>query len=193
MQFSLPSLPYALNALEPLMSAHTLEYHYGKHLAAYINNLNELIKSSPLDHEASSLEEVVLRAEGPLYNNAAQAWNHIFFFNELSPNPQPAPTGRLKAAIERDFVSVEAFQEQFTKAAVGLFGSGWVWLAADNEDRLSILPTGNAGNPVAEGLRPVMTVDVWEHAYYLDHQNRRAEFLKNFWQLVDWKFVENHF
>lgn len=193
MQFTLPSLPYAVNALEPLMSATTLEYHYGKHLATYINNLNELIKTSPLDHEASSLEEVVLRSEGSLYNNAAQAWNHIFFFNQLSPTPQTEPSGKLQAALVRDFHSTEAFKELFTKAALGLFGSGWVWLVADDEDRLSILPMSNAGNPATEGLRPVLTVDVWEHAYYLDCQNRRAEFMKNFWGLLDWKFTENHF
>lgn len=193
MQFTLPSLPYTANALEPLMSANTLAYHYGKHLATYINNLNELIKTSPLDHEASSLEEVVLRAEGALYNNAAQAWNHIFFFNQLSPTPQMEPTGKLQAALVRDFGSTEVFKEQFTQAAIKLFGSGWVWLVADDEDRLSILSMSNAGNPATEGLRPVMTVDVWEHAYYLDHQNRRADFMKNFWALIDWKFTEEHF
>lgn len=192
MKFALPPLPYALDALEPLMATKTLEYHHGKHLATYVNNLNNLIVGTEFE-EMIPLEQIIFRASGPIYNNAAQVWNHTFFFNELSPTATHAPSGRLLDAIIRDFGSFENFKDQFTKISLSLFGSGWVWLVADDEDRLSILPLGNAGNPATEGLRAVMTIDVWEHAYYLDHQNRRAEYIDNFWQLLNWEFVENNY
>lgn len=192
MKFQIPELHYAADGLEPLMSRSTIEYHYGKHLAAYINNLNTLVVGTEFEKD-TAIQDIVLRSSGAIYNNAAQAWNHILFFNQLSPKPQAAPSGKLLAAIDRDFGSLEAFKEQFTKAATTLFGSGWVWLAADDAGKLSILAMGNAGNPVTEGLRPLMGIDVWEHAYYLDHQNRRADFIGNFWKLLDWKFVEKNY
>lgn len=192
MKFSLLPLPYAMDALEPLMPQHTIEYHYGKHLATYITNLNSLIQGTEFE-EMISLEQIVFRSKGPIYNNAAQVWNHQHFFNQLSPTPQTEPTGELRAAIVCDFGSYEQFKESFSKAALSLFGSGWVWLAADDHDRLSILSMPNAGNPATEGLRAIMTIDVWEHAYYLDHQNRRADYVSNFWKLLDWKFIDDVF
>ncbi|MEG1897941.1 MAG: superoxide dismutase [Mucinivorans sp.] len=192
MRFTIAPLPYATNALEPLMATQTVEYHYGKHLTGYVSNLNRLIVGTEFE-DAVPLEQIILRSSGPIYNNAAQVWNHTLFFNELSPNAVHAPTGRLLEAIIRDFGSFEAFKDQFTKVSLALFGSGWVWLVADEDDKLSVLPMGNAGNPATEGLRAVMTLDVWEHSYYLDHQNRRAEYIDNFWQLLDWAFVENNY
>lgn len=183
MKHLMPNLPYAKDALVPAMSSETLEYHYGKHLQAYINNLNALIVGTP--YEKLPLDELVRTAEGAIFNNAAQAWNHTFFFHSLTPDQKPMPAA-LALKLEEEFGSVEAFKELFSKAAVGLFGSGWVWLAMDKEGRLSIESKSNAGNPMTCGLRPLLTVDVWEHAYYIDYRNRRADFLKAFWQLVDW-------
>lgn len=191
MRFSLPPLPYAMDALEPLMPLHTIEYHYGKHLAAYVNNLNNLIQGT--EFETAELDEIVRRAKGPTFNNAAQVWNHTLFFNELSPSPQGEPTGKLLQAIVDDFGSLDAFKDQFTKASLALFGSGWVWLVADDKGKLSIVAMENAGNPITKSLKPLMAIDVWEHSYYLDHQNRRADYIANFWKLLDWKFVENNY
>ena len=184
-------LPYAMDALEPYMSQETLEYHYGKHHKTYVDNLNRLVVGTPFEN--SSLEEIVVQADGPLFNNAAQAWNHDLFFLTLSPHAKTAPEGALKKAIERDFGSVEAFKEQFDKAAVGLFGSGWVWLAETPEGTLQILAESNAGNPLRKGLKTLMGVDVWEHSYYIDTRNSRPEYLKNFWKLLDWSVVEQRF
>ena len=139
------------------------------------------------------LEEICVKAEGPIFNNGAQAWNHIFFFNSFSPSAQAAPSGALADAIDRDFGSLEAFKEQFGKAATTLFGSGWVWLCADKEGKLSIVAEPNAGNPLKKGLTPLLCIDVWEHAYYIDYRNRRPEIVKNFWDLVDWKVVEQRY
>lgn len=191
MKFSLPPLPYPLDALGELMPSHTLDYHYGKHHAAYINNLNKLIEGTEFD-KYDTLEEIMLRAKGAIYNNAAQAWNHRFFFEELSPKAKLEPTGALRSVIERDFGSVEAFKESFNAATMSLFGSGWVWLVVDSDAVLSIVTTANAGNPASDdALHPLLVIDVWEHAYYLDHQNRRADYLSNFWKLLDWEVVES--
>lgn len=191
MTHSLPALPYEMEALAPHMSRETLEYHYGKHLKTYIDNLNNLIVGTPFAE--MPLEEICVKAEGPIFNNGAQAWNHIFFFNSLTPTSQGAPTGALAAAIDRDFGSLEAFKEQFGKAATSLFGSGWVWLCSDKDGKLSIVAEPNAGNPLKKGLTPLLCIDVWEHAYYIDYRNSRPEFIKNFWKLVNWEVVEQRY
>ena len=188
----LPQLPYAADALAPKMSKETIEYHYGKHHQAYVNNLNNLIPGTP--YENMPLEEIIVKAEsGPIYNNAAQVWNHTFFFFTLSPTPKSMPSGPLAEAIDRDFGSFDAFKEQFTSAAAALFGSGWTWLVKDRDGKLSIRPMPNAGNPLRDGLTPLLTVDVWEHAYYIDYRNVRPDYLKNFWELVDWNTVEKRY
>lgn len=186
MKHTLPQLPYKTEALAPKMSAETFEYHYGKHLQTYIDNLNKLIEGTP--YAEMPLDEIVRKADGGVFNNAAQTWNHTFFFLRLTPDQQPMPE-KLAAALARDFGSVEAFREAFTKAAVGLFGSGWTWLAQQPDGKLVIVAESNAGNPMTRGLKPLLTVDVWEHAYYIDYRNRRAEFVKNWWDLVDWQKV----
>ena len=191
MTHSLPTLPYEMEALAPHMSRETFEYHYGKHLKTYIDNLNNLIVGTPFAE--MPLKEICVKAEGPIFNNGAQAWNHIFFFNSLTPTSQGAPTGALAAAIDRDFGSLEAFKEQFGKAATSLFGSGWVWLCSDKAGKLSIIAEPNAGNPLKKGLTPLLCIDVWEHAYYIDYRNSRPEFIKNFWELVNWKVVEQRY
>ena len=186
MKHTLPQLPYKTEALAPKMSAETFEYHYGKHLQTYIDNLNKLIEGTP--YAEMPLDEIVRKADGGVFNNAAQTWNHTFFFLTLTPDQQPMPE-KLAAALARDFGSVEAFREAFTKAAVGLFGSGWTWLAQQPDGKLVIVAESNAGNPMTRGLKPLLTVDVWEHAYYIDYRNRRAEFVKNWRDLVDWQKV----
>lgn len=183
---TMPELPYAMEALAPKMSRETLEYHYGKHLRTYVDNLNRLIVGTP--YEEMPLDEVVCMSDGAVFNNAAQAWNHAFFFRMLTPTPTAIPA-RLAARLDRDFGSVDAFRQQFTQAAVGLFGSGWVWLVADPTGHLTIEARPNAGNPMTDGLRPLLTIDVWEHAYYIDYRNRRADFVAAFWELVDWQKV----
>ena len=186
MKHTMPELPYALEALAPKMSKETLDYHYGKHLQTYVDNLNKLIPGTP--YEEMPLDEIVRKADGGIFNNAAQTWNHTFFFRMLTPAQKPMPA-KLAAKLAEAFGSVEAFKEEFTKAAVGLFGSGWAWLAMDKAGKLSIVAKSNAGNPMTDGLRPVMTADVWEHAYYIDYRNRRAEFMAAFWELIDWQKV----
>ena len=186
MIYALPPLPYATDALEPRMSRETIEYHYGKHLQTYIDNLNRLIDGTP--YADVPLETLILTATGPLFNNAAQVWNHTFFFNTLTPKPEPMPL-ELKDYLIRDFGSVEVFKEKFKKAAVEIFGSGWAWLAQDPEGKLHIIQESNAGNPLREGYKPLMTIDVWEHAYYIDYRNRRAAFVDNCWELIDWNKV----
>lgn len=188
MKHELPKLPYALDALAPKMSKETLEYHYGKHHQTYVNNLNALIEGTKFAD--LSLQDIIRTSDGPIFNNAAQDLNHTIFFLSLSPNPKKAPTGKLAEAINRDFGSFEAMKEQFTKSATGLFGSGWTWLAADEDGKLSISQESNAGNPLRRGLKPLMTCDVWEHAYYIDYRNKRPDFVTNFWDLLDWEFVE---
>lgn len=188
----LPKLPYALGALAPKMSLETLEYHYGKHYKSYIDNLNTLIPGTP--YADLSLEEIVIKApDGPIFNNAGQSLNHRLFFLGMSPAPQSQPTGALAVAIDKTFGSFDQFKAQFAKAAAGVFGSGWAWLATDKAGNLSITTEANAGNPLRHGLIPLMGLDVWEHSYYLDYRNRRAEYITNYWDLVDWKVIEKRY
>jgi len=191
MAFELPPLPYALQALEPFISAGTLEFHHGKHHQTYVNNLNGLLPGSPF--ETLSLEEIILKADGPIYNNGAQVWNHTFYFESLSPSAASEPQGSLAEAIKRDFGSYDSFREEFTKSALSLFGSGWAWLVKDDKGRLIIVQESNAGNPLRKGLIPLLTCDVWEHAYYLDYQNRRQEYINAFWKVLDWGKVSSRY
>ena len=186
MTFQLPPLPYAENALEPMISAQTLSFHYGKHHKAYVDNLNKLKEGTPFAD--AGLEEIIEKAEGGLYNNAAQVWNHTFYWNCLSPQGGGEPTGELLEAICGKWGSFEDFKKAFSAAAAGLFGSGWVWLA-EGEDGLEIIATPNAGNPIRDEKEPLLVIDVWEHAYYLDKQNRRPDYIADFWKLVDWPGV----
>jgi len=189
MNFTLPPLPYAIDALEPFISARTLEFHHGKHHQAYVNNLNILIVGT--EFENASLETIIKKAEGGIFNNGAQVFNHTFYFEQFSAKPATEPSSNLKAAIERTFGSVEAFKEAFNKAAATQFGSGWAWLVMDAEGKLSIVQTSNAGCPVRDGLTPLLTCDVWEHAYYLDKQNLRPAYIADFWKILDWTIVES--
>ena len=188
--FTLIDLPYALDALAPVISARTLEFHHGKHLQAYVDNLNKLIAGTP--YEGMSLEEIVSKADGGVFNNAGQILNHNLYFTQFAPSC-PAPTGHLKAQIESQWGTLDAFKAAFVAAGVGLFGSGWVWLQADASGALSIGQYPNADNPVAHGLRPLLTFDVWEHAYYLDYQNRRASHLEALWGIVNWGVIEERY
>ena len=187
----MPELPYSKEALAPHISAETIEYHYGKHLQGYITNLNNLVKGTEMEN--ASLEGIVRRASGALFNNAAQTWNHTLYFLQFSPAPQTLPTGKLAAAIDRDFGGFDSFREQFTKSALGLFGSGWTWLAADATGKLEIINTSNAGNPLTDGKTPLMVIDVWEHAYYIDHRNARAASIEAFWKILDWKVAQQRY
>lgn len=191
MTYEQPQLPYAEDALEPAISRRTVEFHYGKHEKAYIDNLNRLIKGT--EYEDEELEEIIAKADGALFNNASQAWNHIFYFFTFSPDGRREPSGELRKAIDRDFGSFEKFKEAFVDAGVGLFGSGWVWLSRDEKGKLLITQGKNAENPIRDGLTPLLTFDVWEHAYYLDYQNRRADALKKLWDIVDWEIVESRY
>lgn len=189
--YSQPRLPYAPDALTPAISQETVEFHYGKHEKAYIENLNKLIEGT--EFEDMELEDIIRSSSGPLFNNASQAWNHIFYFFSFSPDGGGEPTGRLRAAIDEQFGSFEAFKDDFVKAGATLFGSGWVWLSKDADGNLFITQQPNAGNPMTDGLTPLLTFDVWEHAYYLDYQNRRADALKALWDIVDWDVVEGRY
>ena len=191
MKYELPELPYSREALAPAISTETIDFHYGKHEKAYIDNLNRLIKDSK--YEDMELEEIITSSDGALFNNASQAWNHIFYFFTFSPEGSREPGGELRKAIDRDFGSFEKFKEDFVAAGVGLFGSGWVWLSRDEKGKLIITTGQNAMNPLVEGLTPLLTFDVWEHAYYLDYQNRRADQLKALWSIVDWDVVESRY
>ena len=191
-KFELMALPYAIDALEPVISEQTLEFHHGKHLAGYVNNLNALLEGSPL--AGLPLEEIVCKAEGGMLNNAGQILNHNMYFGQFTGEPtKSAPSGQLADAIERDFGSFEAFKEVFQKAGATLFGSGWVWLSSDKDGKLLITQETNAANPVQKGLKPLLTFDVWEHAYYLDYQNRRPDHLAALWQIVDWSVIEKRY
>ena len=190
MKFTLMTLPYAPDALEPIISKETIGFHHGKHLAGYVNNLNGLLEGSPL--AGLPLEEIVLKAEGGMLNNAGQILNHNMYFGQFcAPKADNAPTGKLAEAIVRDFGSLEAFKEAFQKAGATLFGSGWVWLSADKDGKLVITQEANAANPIQKGLKPLLTFDVWEHAYYLDYQNRRPDHLAALWQIVNWNVIES--
>lgn len=189
--FELPKLPYALDALQPSISKETLEYHYGKHHQAYVNNLNKLIPGT--EFEKMSLEDIILKSSGGIFNNAAQVWNHTFYWNCMTPNGKGEPSGKLAEAINKKFGSFEEFKKQFTQAATTLFGSGWTWLAKNTDGTLEIINTGNAGLPMKEGKKALLTCDVWEHAYYIDYRNMRATYVENFWKLVNWDFVAENF
>ena len=191
-KFELMALPYAIDALEPVISKQTLEFHHGKHLAGYVNNLNGMLPGSGF--EDAALEEIVLKAQSSRLNNAGQILNHNLYFGQFSaPKAENAPTGKLAEAIVRDFGSFEAFKEAFQKSGTTLFGSGWVWLSADKDGKLVITQETNAANPIQKGLKPLLTFDVWEHAYYLDYQNRRPEHLAALWQIIDWNVIEQRY
>ena len=191
MKFTQPKLPYAQDALMPVISPTTIEYHYGKHEKAYIDTLNSLIEGT--EYAEMPLEEIIVKSDGKLFNNASQAWNHIFYFFQFSPDGIKEPSGKLREKIEEQFGSVDEFKKKFEEAGATLFGSGWVWLAADNDGKLFIIQSGNAGNPMTEGLQPILTFDVWEHAYYLDYQNLRAQYLHRLWDIVDWTVIEDRY
>ena len=191
-KFELMALPYAMDALEPVISRQTLEFHHGKHLAGYVNNLNAMLPGSGF--EGASLEEIVCKASGGLLNNAGQILNHELYFGQFrAPKADNAPTGKLAEVIVRDFGSFEAFKEAFQKGGATLFGSGWVWLSRDQDGKLVITQEANAANPVQKGLKPLLTFDVWEHAYYLDYQNRRPDHLAALWQIIDWEIIEQRY
>ncbi len=191
MEHKLPALPYAKNALAPHISEETLEYHYGKHHAAYVANLNKLIAGT--EFADKELDEIVKKAVGGLFNNAAQHWNHSFYWNCLSPQGGGEPAGALAAALKTSFGSYEQFKEKFTTAATSLFGSGWTWLVRTKDGGLAIENGSNAENPLKTGKQALLTCDVWEHAYYIDYRNARAKYLEAFWKLVNWKFAEANF
>ena len=191
-KFELMALPYAVEALEPVISKQTLEFHHGKHLAGYVNNLNGLLPGSGF--EEMTLEKIVCKATGGMLNNAGQIMNHNLYFGQFAGEPiKLAPTGQLADAIVRDFGSLEAFKEEFQKKGATLFGSGWVWLSADKDGKLVITQETNAANPIQKGLKPLLTFDVWEHAYYLDYQNRRPDHLAALWQIIDWNVIEQRY
>ncbi|MDF1683806.1 MAG: Fe-Mn family superoxide dismutase [Legionellaceae bacterium] len=190
MTFTLPALPYAMDALAPHISKETLEYHYGKHHQTYVTNLNKLVEGT--ESAVLSLEELVKTSSGGVFNNAAQVWNHSFYWECLSPNGGGEPTGNLLDAIVKAFGSFDAFKTQFTQAAITTFGSGWAWLVQDAEGQLKIISTSNAANPMTSNLKPLLTCDVWEHAYYIDYRNRRPDYLNAFWALVNWNFVASN-
>ena len=191
MEHKLPELPYAKDALAPHISAETLEFHYGKHHATYVTNLNKLIVGTEFAN--LPLEEIVKRASGGIFNNAAQVWNHTFYWNCLAPKAGGEPTGALAEAINLGFGSFAAFKEKFTATAVGTFGSGWAWLVKNPDGSLGLESTSNAANPLTAGKKPLLTCDVWEHAYYIDYRNARPKYVEAFWNLVNWKFVEANF
>ena len=187
MAFQLPELPYAKNALAPHISEETLEYHYGKHHNAYVVNLNGLIDGT--EFADMSLEDIIKKSSGPVFNNAAQVWNHTFYWNCLSPNGGGEPSGALAEAINAKFGSFEEFKKAYTADCIGNFGSGWTWLVKNASGELEIVKTSNAGCPLTEGVTPLLTCDVWEHAYYIDYRNARPDYVAAFWNLVNWDFV----
>ena len=191
MKHVLPKLPYSPEALEPHISKKTIEYHYGKHHMTYVQKLNDLIQGTSF--EEMSLEDIIMKADGGIFNNAAQVWNHTFYWEGFNANGKNAPEGALLDAIEKAFGSFEDFKEAFTQKAATLFGSGWAWLIKKGDGRLEIMQTSNADNPMRTGDTPLLTCDVWEHAYYLDYQNRRPEYIAAFWRLVDWNVVAKRF
>ncbi|MGL5339642.1 MAG: superoxide dismutase [Fe] [Aeromonas veronii] len=188
MAFELPALPYAINALEPHISQETLEYHHGKHHNTYVVNLNNLVPGT--EFEGKSLEEIIKTSNGGIFNNAAQIWNHTFYWHCLSPNGGGEPAGALAEAINKAFGSFAEFKDAFTKSAIGNFGSSWTWLVKKADGSLAIVNTSNAGCPLTEaGTTPLLTVDLWEHAYYIDFRNLRPKYMETFWALVNWEFV----
>lgn len=191
MKFELPQLPYAHDALEPVISQKTIEFHYGKHHQAYVTNLNNLVVGTKFEN--SDLETILKESEGPIFNNSAQIWNHTFYFNSFSPNGGGEPTGALATAIDAAFGTFEDFKKEFNAAAVTLFGAGWAWLVVNKEGKLEIVKESNAGNPMTKGLKPILTFDVWEHAYYIDYQNRRPDHISALWSKIDWNVVGARF
>lgn len=191
MKFEQPRLPYLPDALAPVISQQTVEYHYGKHEKAYIDNLNKLIEGTSFAD--LSLEEIIKSSDGALFNNAAQAWNHIFYFFQFAPDGQHEPGGNLLAQIEKQFGSFDEFKAKVEQAGTTLFGSGYVWVSTDTDGTLFITQQPNAGNPMTDGLKPILAFDVWEHAYYLDYQNRRADHLHRLWDIVDWSVIETRY
>ncbi len=191
MAIELPALPYELNALEPHISQETLEYHHGKHHQAYVNNLNKLLPGS--EFEGQDLESIIKAASGGLFNNAAQIWNHSFYWNCLTPQAAAAPTGALADAIDATFDSFDNFKEKFSQTAITTFGSGWAWLVKNSDGSLDITSTANAGTPMTSNQQALLTCDVWEHAYYIDYRNARPKYVETFWNLVNWDFVAEQF
>jgi Fe-Mn family superoxide dismutase len=191
MEHLLPPLPYAKDALQPHISAETLEYHYGKHHQAYVTNLNNLIKGT--EFENLPLEEIIKKSSGGVFNNSAQVWNHTFFWNCMKPNGGGAPTGAVANAINAKWGTFEKFKEEFSKSAVGNFGSGWTWLVKKADGSVDIVNTSNAATPLTTADKPLLTVDVWEHAYYIDYRNARPKFVEMWWNLVNWDFVSQNF
>lgn len=191
MEHTLPPLPYAIDALAPHISKETLEFHYGKHHQTYVTNLNNLIKGTEFD--AMSLEDIVRKSTGGMFNNAAQIWNHTFYWNSLSPKGGGQPAGALAAAINAKWGSFDAFKDAFTKSAVGNFGSSWTWLVKKADGSLDIVNTSNAATPVTGADKPLLTCDLWEHAYYIDHRNRRPDYMAAFWSLINWDFAASNF
>ncbi len=191
MAFELPKLPYDRTALEPHISAQTIDFHYGKHHQAYVTNLNNLVPGTAFEN--ATLDEIVKKAEGGIFNNGAQVWNHTFYWESLIPGGSAAPSGALAEAINSAFGSFDAFKEQFSKAAATLFGAGWAWLVKNAEGKLEIVQESNAGNPLRAGKTPLLTCDVWEHAYYLGYQNRRPDYVGAFWNVVNWDAVASRF
>lgn len=189
MTFTLPALPYAMDALAPTISKETLEYHYGKHHQAYVNNLNKLVEGTEFAN--MSLEDVILKSTGGMFNNAAQVWNHTFYWNCMKPNGGGLPGNKLAAAINKHFGSFDAFKEAFSNTAATTFGSGWAWLVQTPSGELKIISTSNAATPMTDGYTALLTCDVWEHAYYIDYRNARPDYIKAFWSLVNWDFVES--
>ncbi len=191
MTHTLPKLPYALDALQPTISKETLEYHYGKHHQAYVNNLNNLIKDTEFAN--ASLEDTILKSSGGIFNNAAQVWNHTFYWNCLTPTSQREPSGKLADAIIKTFGSFDEFKKRFTQTSVTTFGSGWGWLVKNAQGGLEIISTSNAGTPMTQKQKALLTCDVWEHAYYIDYRNARPTYVEKFWDIVNWEFVGENF
>ena len=188
MKFTKPTLPYSPDALAPVISEETISFHWGKHEQNYIDTLNTLIEGT--EFQDMPLEDIIVKSEGKIFNNASQAWNHIFYFMQFMPDGQKEPSGALMRQIENQFGSFDAFKEKFVDAGTGIFGSGWVWLSSDDKGNLVITSAKNAENPMTSGLRPLLVFDVWEHAYYLDYQNRRKDYLAKLWDIVDWSIIE---
>lgn len=191
MAFELPKLQYNPDALAPYISEETINFHYGKHHQAYVNNLNGLIPGT--EFENAGLEDIIMKAAGPVFNNAAQIWNHTFYFESFSKSGRRQPIGPFAEELNRSFGSFDAFREEFSKSAAALFGSGWVWLVKSEDGSMQIIQESNAGNPLKKGLQPIMTCDVWEHAYYIDYRNRRPDYIKAFWEIIDWDIVARRF
>ena len=191
MKYTLPALPYPEHVLEPVISRETIQIHYGKHAQTYLNNLNDMIAGT--EYEDMSLEDTIRSSAGSLFNNAAQTWNHIFYFNTFSPDARVAPQGSLAHAIVRHWETFENFQEVFVQMGKSLFGSGWVWLATDRDGRLYVIAKPNAGTPLTDGLTPLLSIDLWEHAYYIDYRNMRKDAINNLWKVIDWNKIEERY